>query len=99
MFVAWIGWLFLNAVLDGSTKVIIIAVVTAIIVGIIVGDVKGAIGVLLFPIILGLLGCVAKFLISSWFLFAIFGFAMYLAMDGMTVYIIYHAIKHRMKAK
>ena len=40
MFVAWLGWLFLNLVLNGSTKAIIISLIVAVVVGIIVGDVK-----------------------------------------------------------
>lgn len=99
MFVAWLGWLFLNLVLNGSTKAIIISLIIAVVVGIIVGDVKGAIGVLLFPIILGLLGFLAKCLIAGWFLFAIFGYAMYIAMDFTAVYMIVYAIRHRKKAK
>ena len=77
----------------------ITALIVAVVVGIIVGDVKGAIGVLLFPIVLGLLGFLAKCLIAGWFLFAIFAYAMYIAMDFTAAYMIVYAIRHRKKAK
>ena len=99
MFVAWLGWLFLQLFLSVSTKTILIAVLVTVVIGLIALDLRGAIGVLLLPMFYGLIGCLAKFLLTSGTLLAIFGLAMYIAMDGTWVYMIVYAIRHRKKAK
>lgn len=97
MFMAWIGLMFIEFVLKLTTLKICIILAIAIGIGLILRDVNGVLMIIAVPIITGLVGVFAKYLISSLFIFALFGYLLYIAMDGMIVYLVVYWIKTHKK--
>lgn len=99
MFMAWIGLMFIELLLELTTLQITVILAIAIGIGLILKDVNGILMLLAIPIITGLVGLLAKLLISGWLIFALFGYLLYIVMDGVVVYLIVYWIKASMRSK
>ena len=75
--------LYLEFLLSLSTFIIMIIVGIILVLGFLGGgNASTALGLIaVVPVILYFFGWIAEFLKNSWFLFAIFGWAIYIAMD------------------
>lgn len=98
MFMAYLGLLFIEWVLALSTFQIYILLAIVLGVGLILKDVNGVLMPLFALVVTGLVGALAKVLIKGWLIFAIFGYVLYIVMDGTVIYLLVCGIRHLIRA-